>query len=60
MKPGVGNAHFIADAHNASLSLDDIRERWRSGEYGKVRPEFATGWLTLAHRITKENETCVK
>ena len=52
MKPN--NAHFIADAHNPSLSLDDIRARWKAGEYGKVRPEFATGWLTLAHRITKE------
>ena len=54
MRIGQGNAHFIADAHNASLSLDDIRARWKAGDYGKVRPEFATMWLTLAHRIIKE------
>ena len=56
MRIGQGNAHFIADAHNASLSLDDIRARWKAGDYGKVRPEFAQGWLRLAGRIKNGTE----
>lgn len=51
MKVGHGNAHFIADAHDSRLTLDDIRERWRAGDYGKVRTDYAQGWLRLAGRI---------
>jgi hypothetical protein len=50
MKIGHGNGYFIADAHNARLSLDEIRSRWRRGDYGKVRAEFAQGWLKMAGR----------
>ena len=51
MKPGAGNAHFIADAHDPRLSLDQIRERWKADYYGKVRTDYAQGWLKLAGRI---------
>ena len=54
MKPGVGNAHFIADAHDARITLDEMRRKWAAGDYGKVRTDFATGWLALAGRkVTK-------
>jgi hypothetical protein len=51
MKVGHGNAHFIADAHNPRLTLDEIRERWRRGDYGKPRNDYAIGWLKLAGRL---------
>jgi hypothetical protein len=50
MKPGTGNGYFIADAHDARLTLDDIRARWKAGDYGKVRADYATQWLALAGR----------
>jgi hypothetical protein len=50
MKPGWGNGYFIADAHDARLTLDDIRARWKAGDYGKVRADYATQWLALAGR----------
>ncbi|CAB5223123.1 hypothetical protein UFOVP368_62 [uncultured Caudovirales phage] len=50
MKAGWGNGTFIADAHNPKLSLDDIRNRWKAGDYGKPRADFANEWLRLANR----------
>lgn len=50
MKVGWGNAHFIADAHNTRVSLEDMRRKWASGDYGKMRSEYALGWLSLAGR----------
>lgn len=48
MKPGVGNAHFIADAHNPRVSLAEMRRKWAAGDYGKPRADYAKGWLRLA------------
>ena len=50
MRPGQGNGTFIADAHNPRLSLDDIRARWKGGDYGKMRPDYAKAWLAMANR----------
>ena len=50
MRIGFGNAHFIADAHSG-LPLEEMRRKWREGDYGKMRPDYATGWLKLARRI---------
>ena len=51
MKPGVGNGYFIADAHNPRISLAEMRQRWAAGDYGKPRPDYATGWLRLAGKV---------
>jgi len=48
MKIGHGNAHFIADAHNPRVSLADLRRKWAAGDYGKLRPDYATAWLKMA------------
>jgi len=48
MKAGWGNGHFIADAHNPRIPLATMRERWAAGDYGNLRKDYATGWLTLA------------
>ena len=53
MKPGYGNGHFIADAHNPRISLDEMRRRWGKGEYGPIRSDYARGWLALARRGTQ-------
>lgn len=50
MKPGHGNALFIADTTDKRLSDDEIRNRWKRGDYGKIRPDYAKGWWNMAGR----------
>lgn len=52
MKPGWGNAHFIADAHDPRVSLAEMRRKWAAGDYGKPRADYAQAWLILAGRNT--------
>jgi hypothetical protein len=51
MKIGHGNAHFIADAHDPKVTVERMREKWRDGDYGKLRPDFAQAWLRQAGKV---------
>jgi hypothetical protein len=45
MKVGQGNAYLIADLHNRSLTTEEIRERWKRGDYGTPCVKLAKGWF---------------
>lgn len=52
MKVGHGNAHFLADLA-AGVPDDEMRERWKRGEYGKPRNDYVAGWRDMAGRTNK-------
>jgi hypothetical protein len=53
MKPGQGNGNFIGDLHTG-VSDEEMRNRYKRGDYGKMRPDYVEGWRKLAGRIGKE------
>lgn len=49
MRPGEGAAHFLADLAD-HVSDAEMRERWKQGRYGQLRPQDVEGWRRLAGR----------
>lgn len=49
LRPGQGNANFIADAV-MGVPYDEMARRHERGEYGKLRPDYAEVWFNLAGR----------
>lgn len=50
MKIGHGNANFITDCHDMTVSDSEMRKRWEQGNYGKPRADYAKAWRKLAGR----------
>ena len=49
MKPGEGAGRFIGDLHNGE-SDEVMRQRWKAGDYGKLRADYVAGWRKMAGR----------
>jgi hypothetical protein len=49
LKVGEGNGRFIADLAEG-VSDAELRRRYRNGDYGKLRPDYVTGWRIMAGR----------
>lgn len=46
---GEANAKFLADLATG-VSDDELRKRWKAGEYQGIGEQFVAGWRRLAGR----------
>lgn len=49
LRPGEGAGRFIGDLHNGE-SDEVMRQRWKDGDYGKLRADYVAGWRKMAGR----------
>lgn len=55
MKVGEGAGRFIGDLANGE-SDETMRERWKQGHYGQLRPQDVALWRKLAGRSPRTKD----